>query len=98
MLWKACNSTDTVPLTELINDLDPPINDLRPGLWHAIQNGNLIMMRYLLDRGISIGGNEIMEALQAQSIPALEVLREYGWNDVNMNLGEGGQSACTALV
>jgi hypothetical protein len=55
------------------------------------------MMRYLLDRGLSVGGHEVKEALRAQSIPALEMLREYGWKDVNMNLGEGMQSACTAL-
>lgn len=48
------------------------------------------MVRYLLDRGISVGGYEIKEALRAQSIPALEMLREHGWKDVNMNLGEGG--------
>ena len=55
------------------------------------------MMRYLLDRGISVGGTEVKQALRGQSIPALEVLREYGWKDVNMNLGERGESACTAL-
>jgi hypothetical protein len=48
------------------------------------------MMRYLLNRGISVGGHEVEEALRAQSIPALEMLREYGWKDVNMNLGEVG--------
>jgi hypothetical protein len=96
-LWRACNSTDTAPLAELIEALDPPIDDLAPGFWNAIEDGNLIMMRYLLDRGISVGGYEIKAAVRAHSIPALEILREYGWKDVNMNLGEGRRSACTAL-
>ena len=54
------------------------------------------MMRYLLNRGVSVGGHEVKEALRVHSIPALEMLREYGWKVVNMNLGEGVESACTA--
>jgi hypothetical protein len=96
-LWRACNSTDTAPLAELIEALDPPVDDLRPGFWHAIENGNLIMMRYLLDKGLSVGGHEVQAAVRAKSIPALEMLREYGWKDVNMNLGERVGSAHTAL-
>jgi hypothetical protein len=75
-LWCAYDSTDITPLAELIEALDPPVNDPRPGFWYAIRNSNLIMMRYLLDRGISVGGFEVQEALRAQSIPALEMLRE----------------------
>jgi hypothetical protein len=96
-LWRACDSTDTAPLAELIEALDPPVDDLRPGFWHAIENGNLIMMRYLLDKGLSVGGYEVQTAVQAKSIPALEMLMEYGWKDVNMNLGERVGSAHTAL-
>lgn len=64
---------------ELIEALDPRVNDLKPGFRPAIQDGNLIIMQYLLDRGISVGGHEVKEALQTQSIPALEMLTEYGW-------------------
>ena len=51
-------------------------------------------MRYLLELGIPVGDSEIRAALEAQSIPALELLREYGWKDINANLSG---SACTAL-
>jgi hypothetical protein len=51
--------------------------DLKPGFWHAIRDSNLIMMQYLLDRGLSVSGHEVKEALRAKSIPALEMLREW---------------------
>jgi len=96
-LWYACDSTDTVPLAEFAEALNPTVDELRPGFWYATQKGNLIMMRYLLDQDVFVGGTEVKQALRGSSIPALEVLREYGWKDVNMNLGEGVGSACTAL-
>ena len=77
--------------------LDPPVYDRKPGLWHAIQDGNLIMTRYWRDRGIAIGGHEVQEVFRAQLVSTPEMPREYGWKDVNMNLGEEGQPACTAL-
>lgn len=93
-IWQACDSTKIPALVELIDTLKPSLNDLKPGLWQAIKRGDLTLMRYLLDLGIPVGHSEIRAALEAQSIPALELLREYGWEDINANLSG---SACTAL-
>jgi hypothetical protein len=96
-LWKACDLTDTAPLAKLIDTYNPPITDLAPGFWSAIERENYIMMRYLLDRGMPVRPVEIETAVRAKSIAALEILKEYGWEDVDINLGEGTCSARTAL-
>lgn len=92
-IWHACNSNDTTPLAHLIEALQPSVLDLRPGLACAIQGNHLEMVRYLLEQGVSVNENVVERALRAQSIPVLEILREYGW-EVNMKLG---QFATTAL-
>lgn len=97
-LYDACLSNDTESLAELIKDLNPSISELTLGLSYAIEHGNHIMMRYLLDQGIPVCGSLVEDAIRAksQSIAALEMLREYGWEDVNLNLSEG-VPAITAL-
>jgi len=92
-LWQACDSKDTAPLAQLIEKLDPSAHDLRTGLTFAIERNHLNMVRYLLERGVPVDGYVVRVALQARSIPVLEMLREFGW-DVNMKLGE---IALTAL-
>ena len=86
-LWRACDSNDTAPLAQLIETLNPPADDLMPGLMVAIKRGYLSMVRYLLERGMSICGSVVMVALEARSIPVLEILREFGW-DINMKLAK----------
>ena len=98
-LWDLCCSTDTAPLEKMIKTLEPTKEDLRPGLWYAIERGNFVMMRYLLDDfGMSVERHEIEEALRRKSIPVFEFLRDRGqgrWDDPNVNLGE--RLAHTAL-
>lgn len=86
-LWQACCSDDTAPLAHLIETLNPRGEDLAPGLWSAIQHNNLNMVRYLLERGAAANESAVEKALDARSIPILEMLREFGWDDVNMKLG-----------
>jgi hypothetical protein len=86
-LWHTCDSGNTAPLAKLIEALKPRAMDLTPGLWVAIKSGHTSMIRYLLERGISINGYTVRVALDAGSIPALEILREFGW-DVNMRLAK----------
>ena len=96
-IWQACDSTKIPALVELIDTLKPSLNDLKPGLWQAIKRGDLTLMRYLLELGLPVRCSEICMALKAQSIPAFELLREYGCKDINMNLSDMGGSACTVL-
>lgn len=91
-LRNACGSDNTAPLERLIETLDPSANDLRPGLRVAIKHNHLNMVRYLLERGASADGSAVEEALKARSIPALEILREFGW-EVNMKLGDVAMTA-----
>jgi len=44
----------------------------------AIERGYLSMIRYLQERGISISGNIVKVALEARSIPVLEILKMGG--------------------
>jgi hypothetical protein len=74
--------------------LDPPLGDLTPGLAFAVKGNHLNMVRYLLERGVPVGGRAVQEALRAGSIPALEILREFGW-EVNMKVD---RIALTALL
>lgn len=85
-LWQACCSNDTAPLAHLIETLNPRAEDFAPGLWSAIQRNDLHMVRYLLERGAPVNESAVEQALQARSIPILEMLREFGWDDVNMKL------------
>ena len=85
-LWKACDSEDTVPLTYLIEALDPHVDDLTRGLWVAIEHNRLKMVRHLLELGVPVDRFVVRRAVEAKSIPALEMLREFGWDDVNMQL------------
>lgn len=93
-LWQACRSNDTAPLESLVETLNPPINEFLTGLCIAIRNKHLDMVRYILERGFPVKGDIVQEALRARSIPILEMLREFGWDDVNMSLDS---VACTAL-
>jgi ankyrin repeat protein len=86
-LWRACDSNNIAPLAQLIETLNPPADDLMPGLMVAIERGHLSMIRYLLERGMSITGSIVRVALEVRSIPVLEILREFGW-DVNMKLAK----------
>lgn len=67
--------------------LDPPVGELKGALVIAIKGNHLNMTRYLLERGVPVGGRAVQEALRACSIPALEMLREFGW-EVNMKVDE----------
>jgi hypothetical protein len=91
-LRNACDSDNTTPLERLIETLDPSVNDLRPGLWVAIKHNHLNMVRYLLERGVSADGSAVKKAIEARSIPVLEILREFGW-EVNMKLGDIAMTA-----
>jgi hypothetical protein len=86
-LWQACCSDDIAPLARLIETLNPPINEFWTGLCVAIHHNYLNMVRYLLERGVPVDGSVVEKALEARSIPILEMLREFGWDDVNMKLG-----------
>lgn len=91
-LWHACNSNDTTSLAHLIEALDPTDIELNVGLFTAIEGKHLDMVRYLLERGASADGYAVETALRARSIPALDMLRKYGW-DVNMKLSEHATTA-----
>jgi len=93
-LWEACESNDTAPLAHLIEALEPSAGDLKMGLVRAIKGNHLNMVRYLLERGVPVRGSVLEAALRARSIPVLEMLREFGWDDVNMKVD---QIALTAL-
>jgi hypothetical protein len=97
VLWQACDSNDAAPLAQLIETKGLPTNGLIAGLVVAIGHGHLSMVRYLLERGISICGYIVQQALQARSIPVLEMWREYG-RDVNMKLGIFEGTALTWVV
>ena len=86
-LWDACDSNDIAPLEQLglMEMLDPPIDELTPGLVIAVQGNHLNMVRYLLERGVPVVGRAVQKALRNGSIPALEILREFGW-EVNMKV------------
>jgi hypothetical protein len=96
-LWRACDSNDTAPLAQLIETLNPSANDLMPGLMVAIERGHLSMIRYLLERGLSIYRSVVMVALEARSIPVLEILREFGW-DINTRLAKMEGTALAWVV
>jgi ankyrin repeat protein len=85
-LWQACDSHDTAPLAHLIETLDPPNIRLGTCLVVAVERNHLNIIRYLLERGVSITGLALHRALSAGSIPVLEMFREFGW-DVNKQLG-----------
>lgn len=85
-LWQACDLNDTAPLAHLIETLDPPDNLLKTCLATAVDHNRLNIVRYLLERGVSIPGHAVHSALRVGSIPALEMFREFGW-DVNTSLG-----------
>lgn len=91
-LKNACDSDNTAPLERLIETLDPSVDNLKPGLWVAIKHNHLKMVRYLLERGVSVNEFAVKRAIQAKSIPALEILREFGW-EVNMKLGDIAMTA-----
>ena len=93
-LTKACDSNDTAQVAYLIETLDPPVGYLSSSLSTAISRNHLNMVRYLLERGTPIKGWPVISAVQAKSIPALEMLREFGW-EVNMQLED--EIAYTAL-
>jgi hypothetical protein len=93
-LTKACDSNDTTHVAHLIETLDPPAIYLKSGLACAIRGNHLNMVRYLLERGAPVKGRPVKTAVRAKSIPALEMLREFGW-EVNMQLEE--DLAYTAL-
>jgi len=90
----ACDSNDTAQVAHLIETLDPPVGYLSSSLSTAISRNHLNMVRYLLERGTPIKGWPVISAVQAKSIPALEMLREFGW-EVNMQLED--DIAFTAL-
>lgn len=93
-LTKACDSNNTTQVAHLIETLDPPASRLSAGLASAIRGNHLNMVRYLLERGAPVKGRPVIEAVQSKSIPALEMLREFGW-EVNMQLED--EVAFTAL-
>jgi hypothetical protein len=84
-LWDACDSNDIAPLEHLMEMLDPPVNELTRGVVTAVKGNHLNMVRYLLERGVPVKGWAVQEAIRAGSIPALEILREFGW-EVNMKV------------
>jgi hypothetical protein len=47
------------------------------------------MVRYLLAQGVDhVDGYVVQRAIKASIIPVLEVLRNYGWDDVNAPLAQ----------
>jgi len=95
-LWKACDSDDTVALVRLVEMWQATPSDLARGIWRAIDHSHPNMVRYLLEQGVDrVDGYVIKRALKVGSIPVLEVLREHGWDDIDMKLSE---VALTALL
>jgi len=62
---RAYDSNNTAPLAQLIETINPPAIDLMPGLMVAIERGHLSMIRYLLERGVSISRIIVQVALEA---------------------------------
>lgn len=95
-LWYLCCSDNTTPLERVIEILDPPARDLIPGLSYAIERKRLNMIHYLLEYGVPVNGHRVLDAIRERSIPILEMLREYGWDDVNSMVYD--REAVTALT
>jgi hypothetical protein len=83
-LMEACDSNETAPLKNLVDSLHATSDDLKLGIWPAIDHSHPEMVRYLLAQGVDhVDGFIIQRALKASSLQVLELLREYGWDDVN---------------
>jgi hypothetical protein len=95
-LWRACESDDTAPLAQFIQLWDPSTHELNIGLQRAIEGGYLNTARFLLEHGVPFNGDLVRLALKGRSFPILEVLRQFGWGDVDMKVAKG--TALTALA
>jgi len=93
-LWKACDSDDTAALAHLVEMWQATPSDVAQGFWSAIDHSHPNMVRYLLEKGVDhVDGYIIERALKVGSIPVLEVLREHGWDDIDMKLSKVALSA-----
>jgi len=93
-LQKASEANDATELQRLINLWQASATNLFQPLNYAAKKGSVDTARYLLELGVRYEGTLVTAAVDAGSIPMLELLREYGWQ-VDENIG--GQSAVTAL-
>jgi hypothetical protein len=91
---QASEANDVAELQRLTNLWQPSPKDLFQSLSRAATKGSVGTAQYLLELGVSYDGTLVKAAIDASSIPMLELLRQYGWQ-VNENIG--GQSAIAAL-
>jgi hypothetical protein len=102
-LFQACDSDNIEHLQNLVRTFQARPQDLRLGFWAAINHNHPRTVRYLLEQGVdSVDAYVVERALRVSAIQVLDVLKEFGWNDVNMSLREIGSlnsgAALTALL
>jgi hypothetical protein len=103
MLICACGSDDIDNLKRLIESLQATRQDLKCCIWAAIDGNHAQMTRYILEQKYdSIDAYMVQRALKASAIQVLDVLKEFGWSNVNMTMAQIGQrltqEAQTALL
>jgi hypothetical protein len=86
-IMRASEANDVPGLQRLINTSPASTEDFSYSLLCATKKGAVDTARYLLKLGTRYGGRFVIEAVNAGSIPMLELLREYGWQ-VNDDIGE----------
>jgi hypothetical protein len=102
-LRKGCDSDDIDSLQRLVETFQAKLQDVRMGFWIAIDRNRAKMVRYLLKQGVDqVDAYALERALKASAIEVLDVMKEFGWSDVNMCLREVGSlssgGAVTALL
>lgn len=83
-LLQACDSNDTEHLRHLVENFRAKPQDLSYAIWAAINHDHPRMVRYLLDLKVdTVDGYMVESALKVSAIQVLDVLRDFGWNDIN---------------
>jgi len=102
MLTCAFDSDDINNLKRLIGSLQPTLQELRHCTPAAIDGNHAQMTRYILEQKYELFNDyTVQQALKASAIQVLDVLKEFGWSNVNMTMAQIGpgisQEAQTAL-
>jgi hypothetical protein len=91
MLIRASDSDDVDNLKRLIENLQPTPLDLRSCSGPVIDGNHAQMMRYVLEQKYDcVDGFMVQRALNAKALQVLDVLKEFGWSDVNLAMGQIG--------
>jgi hypothetical protein len=88
-MLQACK-TGGLELLQRVSETVPAKSDkLLRGFWTAIDHDQANVVKYLLERGVDkVDDHTVMLALKASAIQVLEVLKDFGWNNVNMTMRE----------